>query len=46
MATSRLAFALAALDLFAGLAAAQEATCCVFAGHGVVKAVAPGTGVL
>ena len=37
---------LAALGLFAGLAFAQEATSGIFAGHGVVEAVAPGTGAL
>ena len=46
MAVSRLGFTLAALGLSAGLAGAQEATSGVFAGHGVVKAVAPMTGVL
>ena len=46
MTTSRFAFALAALGLSAGLAFTQEATSGVFAGHGVVEAVQPGTGVL
>jgi len=46
MATSRTIPALAALGLSAGLALAQEATSGVFAGHGVVKAVQAGTGVL
>jgi Cu/Ag efflux protein CusF len=44
MATSRLAFTLAALALSAGLVCAQETTSGIFAGHGTVKAVAPGTG--
>ena len=35
---------MAALGLFAALALAQEATSGLFAGHGVVKAVAAGTG--
>ena len=46
MATSRFAFAVAALGLSAALALAQEATSGVFAGHGVVEAVQPGTGAL
>jgi len=39
-----IAVALTALGLTASAAAAQEATSGVFSGHGVVKAVAPGTG--
>ena len=40
----RVAVALSALGLLAGAASAQEATSGIFEGHGVVKAVAPGTG--
>ena len=46
MATTRSALTFAALALCGGLALAQEATSGVFAGHGVVKAVQGGTGVL
>jgi Cu/Ag efflux protein CusF len=40
----RLVPALMALGLAAGAAGAQEATSGIFEGHGVVEAVAPGTG--
>ncbi len=46
MQTSRRAFIMAAVSLSADLAIAQEATSGIFTGHGVVKAVQPGTGVL
>ncbi len=43
--TLRLALALAALGLAAGAAGAQEtAARGIFSGHGIVKAVAPGSG--
>jgi Cu/Ag efflux protein CusF len=40
----KVAFAGAALGIASGAALAQEATSGVFKGHGIVKAVAPGTG--
>ena len=40
------AMAIAALGLATSLAGGQEATSGIFAGHGRVKAVAPGTGAL
>ena len=42
----RIVAVLAALALSAGPALAQEAASGVFSGHGVVKAVQPGTGAL
>jgi Cu/Ag efflux protein CusF len=40
----RIAMALGALGLLVGAASAQESMSGIFEGHGVVKAVAPGTG--